>query len=223
MLEDAGVPSGLYNWEPQRGAENSMWDELIPPLFIQRPVWRCFLISASVCAQRSGSIHLSGWVGAGGGMWAKKMRGKGWAFWICNKLFCKTATTSVHASICIDCFHLLPVSAWALKLLWLPHRNMLVYLFGFIWPCDELATCPRCYPAFALWETAGSGSSKPLHPWVQENAGIKNGWMDDVLTSTCYHSQMMFQYFLEHFNYCCVFFLLYWFGSKMAFSDALLF
>lgn len=63
MLEDAGVPSGLYNWEPRRGAENSMWDELIPPLFIQRPVWRCFLISASVCAQRSGSIHL--WVGGG--------------------------------------------------------------------------------------------------------------------------------------------------------------
>lgn len=67
MLEDAGVPSGLYNWEPRRGAENSMWDELIPPLFIRRPVRRYFLISASVCVTRSGSIHLSEWAGGGRG------------------------------------------------------------------------------------------------------------------------------------------------------------
>lgn len=37
MLEDARVPSGLYNWEPRRGAENSMWDELIPPFFYSAP------------------------------------------------------------------------------------------------------------------------------------------------------------------------------------------
>lgn len=81
MLEDAGVPSGLYNWEPRRGAENSMWDELIPPLFIRRPVWRCFLISASACTERSGSIHLSGRVGGWGGggqevVWSRKEGGK---------------------------------------------------------------------------------------------------------------------------------------------------
>lgn len=46
--------------EPRRGVENSMWDELILPPFILRLVQRCFVISASVHTECSGSIHLTG-------------------------------------------------------------------------------------------------------------------------------------------------------------------
>lgn len=80
MLEDAGVPSELYNWEPRRGAENSMWDKLIPPLFIRLPVRRCFLISARVYVKHwiNTPLRVGRWVvvrqgcGGGGGIGIKE-------------------------------------------------------------------------------------------------------------------------------------------------------
>lgn len=56
------------------------------------------------------------------------------------------------------------------------------WLFLFLWPCDELTTCPGCHPGVFVPLTAGTGSSRAPWPRLQEEVGPENGWINLHLT-----------------------------------------
>lgn len=45
-------------------------------------------------------------------------------------------------------------------------------------PCNELAPCPGCHPAFHQWQW---GSTRPPNPSVEEEAAIEDEWRLEVL------------------------------------------
>lgn len=79
--------------------------------------------------------------------------------------------------------HILPVCVASLRVLWLPptvekpphEANLKLKIFHNVtWPGNELATCPRCHPAFALWQL-GKIAADPADPALRKM--WLNGWV----------------------------------------------